>query len=385
MSAPVTITRSKATSKGAEAIFLFIAELHGFKFGTKAEKIEAGQDHYISNDLLDLNLDSEKDRKDLHENIWLERLYAELDTYYQLKLSGIFKSRVISGAMTKQELFANPSNSHKWTLPIEIDMSASVLGYVGLLIGHKPFMDRCNMTDDYLTDAWHSDKIKNRKQFKMIMRTIYGSSQKCYEMWQDEGIPYTLEDIEAYNKELLDGELAVADRFSKFIITNVKPNAEMTVKIWKDEFKIECNRYRNIGEETIKYELYDSQKGLQTIFHTETTKVPDLHSFRRYFVTLLIHNLDSQVMNRVLKVLVSEGYFSIDIHDAIVIDPEGASRARELYANELTELYNNRKEILSQYFSSIGIGASAQAEWENVKKAVVPFEGEFKCSPMVLK
>ena len=49
-------------------------------------------------------------------------------------------------------------------------MSASVLGYLGLLLNHKPFLDRCNITNGPLTDAWAHPVITNRKQFKTIMR-----------------------------------------------------------------------------------------------------------------------------------------------------------------------------------------------------------------------
>lgn len=140
-----------------------------------------------------------------------------------------------------------------------------------------------------LTDAWDIKGIQDRNQAKVIMRTIYGSSASCEDMWKAKHIKFTAEDVAAYNQALVNGEIAVGDRFSKFIINNVKPQETMQVKIGKDKFTIECNRYRNIGETTKIYDLWDTHsESIPRIHHTDTVKVPDLDQFRRYFVTLLI-------------------------------------------------------------------------------------------------
>lgn len=91
--------RDLATDAGATAIYLFIAELHGFKNGSAIDKELFGVECYLKCKLHDLDLTVEADRAELHENIWLERLYDELDAY------------------TTNEV-------HYWSTPIELDASA---------------------------------------------------------------------------------------------------------------------------------------------------------------------------------------------------------------------------------------------------------------------
>lgn len=355
--------RTKATTQGLNNVYLFIAELHSFKQGTTAEKTTFGKARYESYDYLDLDTDdNSEDLDSLYENVWLERLYDDLDLY-----------------------FVSPT-THYWSVPIEIDMSASVLGYLGLLLNHKPFMDRCNMLDDNLTDAWAHPVITNRVQFKTIMRQCYGSMLTPGEMWRDMKIPYTRDEELAFTKELQSGELAVANAFKNFIIGNCRPQPIMDVTVANRTIKTFCNRYHNVGTSTTLFDLFDSYTGrIRRVQHTETSRIPDLKAFRRYFVTLLVHGLDGNVMDNVMDSLLPT-YWALSIHDAILTCPETATIARNLYATELTNIHTNRNDILATYFRSIGIEASAMNEWKStVAKLVVPFEGTFKCSPMVLK
>jgi len=68
--------RVRATEKGMKNIYLFIAEIHGFKKGTIEDKINFGRDKYYRYDYLDLDYSIEEDRKEAFENIWLERVYT---------------------------------------------------------------------------------------------------------------------------------------------------------------------------------------------------------------------------------------------------------------------------------------------------------------------
>lgn len=380
--------RQTATSKGVRNKYLFIAEINGFKKGTVQDKINFGRSRYYKSTMLDLDPTKPSDRKHMFENIWLYRLYKELDDYF--KPISFTKERYIRGELTLTEaqatIEANPTPDYKWSVPIEIDMSASVLGYVGLLTNHKPFMERCNMLGEELVDAWEIKGIPKRNQAKVIMKTIYGSSQSCQDMWVEDGIEFTAEDIRAYNEALATGEIAVGDRFSKFIINNCNPTEIMHPHIRDEIFEIECNRYKMVGEKTINYDIYDSESKLyRRIQHTETRKVADLEQFRRFPVTGLIHNLDSQVEDTTSEAVYDFYDWVLDVHDALILDTESADYAREVYAKQLEDIHTNRKSILTNYFRSIGIPATAIAEWHEVEKVVEPFRGEFKCNPMVLK
>lgn len=380
--------RKLATDRGVRNKYLFIAEINGFKKGTVEDKVNFGRSCYYKSTMLDLNPNDVEDRKHFYENIWLYRIYKELDNYF--KANAFTKARFANGELTlaeaKTSIEATPTPDYKWSVPIEIDMSASVLGYVGLLTNHKPFLERCNMLGDELVDAWDIKGIKQRDQAKVIMRTIYGSSASCQDMWTAEEISFTQEDIKAYNEALTTGEIAVGDRLSKFIINNCNPSEFMKLHVRDEQFEIECNRYKRVGEKTISYDIYDSESKLyRRIHHTETRKVADLDQFRRFMVTGLIHNLDSQVEDTTTEAVYDYSQWVIDIHDALILDAESADFARQTYASELESIHTHRRSILTNYFRSIGIPATAIAQWKEVEKVVEPLIGEFKCNPMVLK
>lgn len=374
--------RNKATARGLENMFLFIAELRSFKSGTKQQKIDFGRHNYLTT-----SYNNESCIDDLFEDIWLDRVYQDIDNAlgnsYKLRIA---KQRVSRGESIDLDL-TSMLVDYKWTVPTEIDMSASVLGYIGLLLNHAPFMKRCNMIGDQLQDAWAHDTITNRKQFKTIMRQCYGSQLSPNQMWDEMGIPYTHEEVVAFTKELHTGELAVANAFKDFIIKSCDPKPQMTVNVRGREIDISCNKFFNRGETTAKYDLYDTYTNrVRTIHHTKTIRIPDLKSFRRWFVTGLIHGLDGNVMNTTCNLLMDKYSWAIDIHDAIICCPEAASDARRFYARELTDIHTNREQILTDYFNSIGISAAGIKLWQDtVLPLVEPYEGEFKCNHMVLK
>ena len=244
-------------------------------------------------------------------------------------------------------------------------------------------MDRVNMIGDTLGDAWHNDTITNRNQCKTIMRRLYGSTMEPQEMWTKMDIDFTQDEVDAFNYEVINGEFAVYNAFKDFIISNVKPKAVMNVNINGEKFTIECNRFHNVGEKTITFDLYDSESNsVRRIHHTDTIRIPDLNAFKRYFATLLIHNLDSQCMDKSIVDL----DWVLPIHDAMIVCCEEATQGRKNYAKQLEIIYENRNKIISNYFTSIGIPGNLLPEYkQQVKSLVQPFSGEFRCNPMVLK
>lgn len=374
--------RQIATAKGAKAIMLFIAELNGFKKGTVKDKYDFGVRCWLHNTLHELDLTDEDDRSELHENIWLERLYAELDNYYNATPGHKITARVKNDISFME---STARTDYKWETPIELDASASMLQYIGILLNDERLCTMTNVIGDELSDPWEFEGIP-RTQFKHAATPmLYGSSKACHELWQDKKHKYTIEQVHAFNQELATGALGLANAFKEFIINNVKPAEKMEVQIWDEKFTIECNRFKQIGEQTIRYDIYDSPSNtIKRISHTTTKSVPDLDQFRRYFVTLLIHNLDSQGGDRVSNKIMDLFKWLIDIHDAFIVNPEAAEDTRAEYCAFLTELYNNRETILNNYFQSIGIGAEAQSQWNKVKSMVKPIT-EFRANHMALK
>ena len=354
--------RKLITEAGLQARYLFIAELLGYKAKTISDKVEFGIQAYKDSSIHTLDLDNEDDRKELHENIWLERIYRDLTRYYA-------------------------NSKYLPETPIEIDATASMLQYEGALLDHKTFLKgtNCITKKDKLNDIWTLKGIP-RKQFKFALTPIlYGSSQSCINLWIKNDITnFTDKQVVKTNRELKRGKFSVANDFSKFIIDNVQPSEEMYVNVNGERFYVKCNRFKQLGEYLAVYAIYDSNYNeMVTIQQTQMSEIPDLKQFKRYFVTLLVHCLDSQVADDTMNA----ADWILDIHDAFIIVPEDALAVRTRYASNIDKIYANREEILANYFRSIGINlddpkvakqwARLQNKCDNVKN--------FKCSLMALK
>lgn len=365
-----------------EAVLLFVAELTGSYeagTGTVVDKIECGKQDYIQNNLLNLDLNLEEDRKELHANIWLERLYRELDEYFNIG-QGNPTSRFLAFDTNRyRSLF-------KWSVPVELDASASMLQYMGLLLNDKRLMTMTNIIGETLEDPWKLKGIPRFTLKKAATPMLYGSSKQPHELWQDAGISYTKEHLDLYNQEMKNGAFGVANLFKEFVLNNTNPKPEMEVNINGEEFSITCNRYRKVGEKTKAYKAWDTNDNKYNIvLHTDTKKVPDLKQFRRYFLTLLIHNLDSQVCDNVTRKLMNNYGWGIPIHDAILCSPAAARDVRKWYSLELKKIWKYRKQILNNYFNSIGITAAAQSQWIDLQAKIHQFEGTLEVNPMALK
>ena len=378
--------RNQATTAGLRNKFLFIAELMGFKSGTAQAKADFGRKCYYTEALHPMDSDDE-----VVENIWLERTYTDIDSAFGNLLSlNILKRRALAGKLNFLDLAIV---TYKWSVPIEIDMSASVLGFLGLFLNHKPFMERCNILPGTLSDAWGHDVVTNRKQFKTAMRPMYGSQLSAQAMWNDMDIEYTQAEVNAFQHELNEGEFAVAVAFKDFLINNAQMQPEMDLVVNDQVTHTYCNRFNNVGESTTKYDIFDSAtQRIRRIHNTQTKRVPDLNSFKRYGPTGLIHALDAQVMDNTVNHVIDQYGFAIDIHDAIICCCESADYARDVYANgttptepSLKQIHANRKSILQNYIRSLNIPASAMPEFRAVMAQVEPLTTELCINPLVLK
>lgn len=372
------------TKSGLRAVFLFIGELNGFKSGKVKDKVAFGIKCYMESKLHDIDVSTEDGQSELHENIWLERIYDKIDSMSILPKPAlnIIKRRV--DRESAKLLLSKLDMNVDWDIPLELDASASMLGVMGALLGEERLLTETNMHGSELSDPWN--RGMNRTKFKHAATPLlYGSSRACHELWQDKGHEYTLEDIKLFNEQLAKGSLGVANQFKEFLITSCKPKATMNVHIFNEQFEIECNRFRNIGEQTKIYDIFDTEtSSIRRIHHTDTKRIPDLEQFRRYFVTLLIHNLDSQVANAVVSKVIDKYGFALDIHDAFLVHPNAATYTRKVFAREIDKIYANRKTILANYFQSIGIGGESQSRFNALMDMVQPVHN-FKCRYMALK
>ena len=309
---------------GMYAVEEFVAELLGIKCDTKEERRTAGRQAIVDKTLHTLDLSTVEGREDLHENIWLERIYANVEVY----------------------------DGSNWIVPIELDFTASILAIEGTLLGDYKYMDLTNIVGDVLKDAWTIEGV-SRKQVKACMTPIlYGSSETIRNLWSHRDIKFTEEQVQTMSSELTEGRFKLANMFKNYIIKNVQVDSSMTVTVWNDTFEIKPNRYRNVGEFVQKYNIYDtSEARVITIRHTHTKRVPDLGQFKLYFPTLLVHGVDSQISDEIAESL----DWCIDIHDAWIVHPADANKVRVKTVEQLKKLHSNRDIVLGDFFRSTGI------------------------------
>lgn len=346
--------RKLATKKGMDSILLFIAELNGYKAGTVDGKREFGMKCWTDNIL----------PHEIHERIWCQRLYKELVGFEIAQLEGV---------------------EYRWSVPIELDASASVLQYISLLLGDKVLLEATNVVSDgVLNDPWSAEPGLHRSMGKdVIMRKIYGSSQSASDILDILGYDYTAEDIMKLESALSKGGYGVANKLKEFIIGNVTMEPTMYPVINGQTLEVPCNRHHIHGERPVIYTMLNSKGRLQDLCHWDTVKTPDLKSFARWTMTGLVHGLDNQVIDDVM-LSVDWGF---DIHDAVICNPEDGFTVRQRYADNLDNLYKNREQILNDYFQSMGIKATPKAkkEWEELMAIVTPLDKPFVASLYAMK
>jgi len=405
--------RNVCTPAGLRNKYLFISQLNGFKSGSTDNKIQMGRANYYARQL----------SHDEVENVWLERTYADLDLAFGSAFEVTRADRALQIAryvlansewhsarlpamideLSQLESSIISKSNHKWVCPIEIDMSASVIGYLGLLLNHKPYLDRCNILHGDLQDAWGHDVITNRDQFKTAMRPLYGSQMSAKDMWNDLNkgklptdkgyLHYTQEEVDAFQYELEHGEFAPAVAMKDFLINNAQMQPVMVLSVNGHRAITQCNKFHNIGETTTMFDLFDTAtQRVRRIHNTSIKQIPDLKSFKRYSSTGLIHPLDGQVMDNTVDAVIDLFEWAIDIHDALILCCESADYARDVYANgrtstepSLKQIHTNRNQILQEYFRSLNIPASAITEWKRVQAMVQPLQEPLVINPMVLK
>jgi hypothetical protein len=345
--------RKIATKIGQEAIFLFIAELNGYKVGTTDGKLEFGKKCWVAG----------ARPHDPQELIWAERLYKELYGYEIALLEG---------------------KDYYWSVPIELDVAASMLQIIGALLGDKQLLTITNvLTDGELNDPWGQINNVVRSKSKMVlMRQLYGSGQSAADILDAFEEDYTAQDIINLEQGLSTGAYGVANAFKTFIIKNCNLAPVIYPKVWNDQLEVPCNRHHVHGEKPIVYSMLNSKGSVQKLVHWQTESTPDTKAFKRWTVTGLIHGIDAQIVNNIMDKL----DWAFDVHDAVICNPEDALKVRKLYAKELKAVYDNRETILNNYFRSVGIKATpdVKAEWKALKERIESVE-HFECSMWAMK
>ena len=364
MARALVVTPATEVSKeGLKNAYLFIAELvHGFE-PNMAKKAIKGQvasyrrtlhnlkpfatrlpNGYRANhtkaeceaERKRIQKQAEKDLDNVFENIWLERVYNDLEA-----------------------LRENPN--HRVTTPLEVDFSSSNMVMIGLLLGHNEYINHRK----YMWDVPGLSKL--HVKFAQTPY-VFGSSASIKSLWLKNKLSFNSEQLRIMKKEQTSGRFAIANELKDIIIKHCTPQPVMELVVQQEKFKVECNKTKQVGDTTKQYIVLDSESGkYKVIQHTTTHSVPDLDQFRRYFMTGLIHNLDSQILDTITLNM----KWVLPIHDAGLVTWDGATHMRKLAVNEMTYTYENRKQTMINYLKSIGL---TQEGWVKYAKLVEKVE-----------
>ena len=310
-------------------IYLFIAELSGKKRDTIAKKQLAGRLAYVNRELPVLDLNTEHDRKELFELIWLERIYTLLDT---LKANG----------------------SVQWNVPLEVDAGMSLAQVIGATINSEELLVKTNCVGSKLEDPWHIDGVRRIAGKTVGTPTFYGSSQSAISLLKSKKLDPTKEELSAITREFNNGTFSIIKDFKNLLIKNgnvTTPTYE--VQGWNESYIVEVNKHKAVGATLKAYAIWDTTANKDRMFFNhQPTLIPDYIRFNLFFPTGFVHNIESKIVDTTMVDLKDEGEWAISIHDAILCLP--GSKARKFYIINLEAFNKVGLQVLKGYLQSIG-------------------------------
>jgi hypothetical protein len=341
----------KDSTEALNDIYYFIAELTGHKClkGTENQKITAGRQAYLNKELPKLDLKSTEGRDDLHELIWLERIYKRLDV--------LFNSKIISEVV--------------WDIPLEIDHSMSLAQIVGALTNDERVLESTNVIGTQLSDPWYIEGVRRLAAKAIGTPTFYGSSQSAISLLKSKNLlavqalgenpskqaidiakKQDKYELSLIKKEFSQGRFSVLKQFKDLLIQNYnveKPVIDIDTGF--SQFKVEVNKFKVAGHETVVTESWDGKR-FKYSFTKDPTYVPDYKAMKTFWATCLVHHMDSDLLEHNLTA--HPEYWALGIHDAIICLPGQASEFRKTAAKRLKYYNTNRETIMNKYMESIG-------------------------------
>lgn len=352
-------------TQALDSIFLFIAELTGHKcLGLmESDKVEAGRQAYLDRELprLAFNMSyhiaqaketkattgTEKSvtelarasfndhHKELHELIWLERIYARLDRFYAMKRA---KYATVDYIL--------------WDIPIEIDHSMSMAQIMGALTNDIRILESTNMIEGPIQDPWHIDNVRRNVAKAIYTPKLYGSGRSSVSLVKAKGLTLDKAEIQTLKQIEKEGRFSVMLQLRDLFITNSHVETPVVhINTGVSKFDVHVSKFKPAGYETIVTEAYNGRK-FQYSFTKDVTYIPNYKAMRTFWHTGLIHHLDSDLMDH--NLIVHKDKWILDIHDADILSPIHANAVRESAAKRLEYYRDNRHSIIANYRKSIG-------------------------------
>jgi len=278
------IAISKVNEDTLNDIYYFIAELTGHKCigGTEADKIKAGKLAYQAKELPRLDLKTTEGRDELHELIWLERIYSKLDRLNKVGVT-------------------------LWDIPLEIDHSQSLGQIVGAITNDKRVLESTCVIGDKLSDPWYIEGVRRLSAKAIGTPVLYGSSQSAVALMKSKNLlrvqnlpenATTTEVAQAkeldkfelalVKKEFSTGRFSVLKQFKDLLIQNYDmhmPVVQISTGI--SSFEIHTNKWKQSGTKVQLTKSFDGKKWVQSFTHTPVL-VPDYGAMKTFWATCLV-------------------------------------------------------------------------------------------------
>lgn len=341
-------------TQALDSIFLFIAELNGHKCigQMESDKIAKGKECYDNKELPRLNLKDDHGRKELHELIWLERIYNKLDKFYKAQSSRF---------CTVDHIM--------WDIPIEIDHSMSMAQIMGALTNDIRILESTNMIEGPIQDPWFIEGVQRKVAKAVYTPKLYGSYQSAKALVRAKKETATNEELRVLKQVEKEGRFSVMLQLRDLFITNANIDTPIVdINTGVSQLKIYVSKFKSAGTKTIVTEAYNG-KTFKYSFNKKKISIPDYKAMKTFWHTCGIHHLDSDLMDH--NLYTNNHLWALDIHDAIICLPMDANTFREGACKRLEYYRDNRHTIIQNYRKSIGaVTTKADIAYMNLLKSI---------------
>lgn len=284
--------------------------------------------------------------------------------------------------------------NHLWSVPLEIDQSASVCSYIGAITRNRNLLEITNsIGHDKISDPWTIGNIP-RDAVKLVQQVFYGSGKSLREIMSAEGFQVEEKDIREVMKALNSGVFKIAKMYSEACKSG-SPASSITVNCGVDSYTFfnqhpleeedEEGHKRPVGVyEDVTYGHINplTKKVGRATFKIMTKKVLDKDRIRSLYPTSLIHHLDAWTMAQVVQFFYDNGYWMIPNHDAVFCHPNQVTNVQHIVKECLFKIYNT--DVLKSYLTSIGAANSdaSKALLKEVKEPTLTLDDFMSGRPM---
>ena len=253
--------------------------------------------------------------------------------------------------------------NHLWSVPLEIDQTASVCSYIGAITRNRGLLEITNtIGHGKISDPWTIGNIP-RDAVKLVQQVFYGSGKSLREIMSAEGFQVEEKDIREVMKALNSGVFKIAKMYAQACKSG-SPASVITVNTGVDQYTFLNQHYKieEIDGETRKVGVYEdttyahinplTKKVGRATFKVMTKMEQDKDRARSLYPTSLVHHLDAWTMSQVVEYFHNNKLWGIPNHDAYFCSPNDAQKVQDIVKNCLYKIYSTN--VLESYLTSIG-------------------------------